>query len=251
MELLGERISGEQDQLLQSERLATIGKFASDMAHEIKNPLQAILTFFEYLPKKYDDPDFRERFSKIAKEEAQRISDLVKELATYANPRPPQFAPVEISQVLDSVLALLENDLHKHRVTLQKGYSHSPMRIEADLDQMKQVFLNLILNAVEAMSPLEGKENLLEIVAYPNGKVLVVKLRDTGCGIEPGRIPVIFAPFFTTKERGSGLGLSIVQNVLRAHHATIEVESQVGQGTTVTLTIPVRQPAVTGSSKAA
>lgn len=238
-----EELRDTRDQMLQSERLATIGKFAADMAHEIKNPLQAIKTYFQYLPQKRDDPEFQERFAELARSEVDRIDHYVRQLATYTNPRPPQFQPIEIQQVIDSVLALLESDLHKARIDVRKGYSPNELTIEADRDQMKQVFLNLCMNAIEAMPSQNGKPNLLEIVAYPNGKVLVVKVRDTGCGITEEQLPVLFAPFFTTKEKGSGLGLSIVQSILRAHSASIDVQSRVGQGTTITLTLPRRQPA--------
>ena len=236
-----EELRDTRDQLLQSERMGTIGKFAADMAHEIKNPLQAILGFFEMLPEKYDDPDFRNRFAKLAQAEAERINDLVRQLMVYAKPKAPDFKWIEISQAIDSVLALLENDLDRNHIEVRKGYSPNGVNVEADRDQMKQVFLNLFTNAIEAMSANGDKAGLLDIVAFPNGKMLIVKIRDTGAGIPENQIPLIFAPFFTTKEKGSGLGLAIVQNILRTHNATIQVESQVGTGTTVIVTFPLRQ----------
>lgn len=245
-----EELRDTRDQLLQSERLATIGKFAADMAHEIKNPLQAIKTFFEYLPTRYNNQEFREEFSQIAKAEVDRIDDLVRQLANFTHPKPPQFKPVEMHQVIDSVLALLEKDLHKHHIEVRKGYSPNGLTVEADRDQMKQVFLNLCTNAIEAMEPAEEKNKLLEIVAYPASQVLVAKVRDTGCGIPQNQVADVFTPSFTTKEKGSGLGLSIVKNILRAHCATIEVESQLGQGTTFTITLPRRQPGMNLSSQA-
>ncbi len=236
-----EELRNTRGQLLYSERMRTIGEFAANMAHEIKNPLQAILTFFQLLPRKYDDPDFRERFSKLAQSEAERISDLVRQLMTYAKPRPPDFKPIEVSQPVDSVLAFLENDLDKYGIEVRKGYSTNGLMLEADRDQMKQVFLNLFTNAIEAMSENASKPNLLDIVAFPDGKHLVVKVRDTGPGIPESHLPMIFAPFFTTKEKGSGLGLAVVQSILQAHNASIRVESQVGAGSTFIITFPHRQ----------
>lgn len=236
-----EELRDTRDQLLHSERMSTIGKFAADMAHEIKNPLQAILGFFEMLPEKYDDPDFRNKFAKLAQSEAERINDLVRQLMVYAKPRAPELKPIEISQAIDGVLALLENDFDRNHIEVRKGYSLNGVTVEADRDQMKQVFLNLFTNAIEAMAANKERAPLLDIVAFPSEKALVVKVRDTGSGIAESQMPLIFAPFFTTKEKGSGLGLAIVQNILRAHNATIQVESQVGVGTTVTIAMPRRQ----------
>ena len=236
-----EELRNTRDQLVQAERLSTIGRFAADMAHEIKNPLQALKTFFELLPMKYDRPDFREGFSQIARQEVERIDHFVRQLATYTNPKPPKFQTVELHQVVDGVLALLENDIANRRIELRKGYSRNGLTVEADRDQMKQVFLNLVMNSVEAMSPEEGKTNQLEIIAYPDGKTLVAKVRDTGCGIPPERLSSLFTPFTSTKEKGTGLGLSIVQSILWAHHGDVKVESEVGRGTTITITLPRRQ----------
>src|SRR3989338_1468695 len=184
-----------------------------------------------------------------------------------APPEPSPFLPFpEISQAIDSVLALLENDLEKSRIEVRKGYSPNGLTVEADRDQMKQVFLNLFANAIEAMAPPPvlgpsgrpsaaapggqtggggaanaEKPRLLDLVAYPDGRTLVVKIRDTGAGIAESQLPLIFAPFFTTKEKGSGLGLAIVQSILQVHGAAIRVESQVGVGTTFTITFPRRQ----------
>ena len=236
-----EELRDTRDQLLYSERMATIGTFASDMAHEIKNPLQSILTYFDLLPSKRGDVEFQERFARLAQAEAERINNLVRQLMTYAAPQTPTFAPLDITHALDSVLALLENDLDRARVEVRKGYSPNGLTVEADRDQMKQVFLNLLANAREAMTANGDRPRLLDLVAYPDGATLVIKIRDTGAGIPEPQVPLIFAPFFTTKEKGSGLGLAIVQNLLRVHGAAIHVESQVGAGTTFTLTFPRRQ----------
>ncbi len=236
-----EELRDTRDQLLHSERLSTIGKFAADMAHEIKNPLSTIHGFLEMLPEKYNDPDFRDRYSKLALAEAERIDDLVRQLMVYARPKAPDFKPIEMAQAIDSVLALLENDLHQNRIEVRKGYSQNGLTVEADRNQMKQVFLNLFTNATEAMVGNGEKPGLLDIVAFPEGDQLIVKVRDAGAGIPESEQRLIFAPFYTTKEKGSGLGLAIVQNILRAHNASIHVESQNGVGTTFTIVIPKRQ----------
>jgi len=248
-----EELRDTRDQMLQSERMATLGKFAIDMAHEIKNPLQAILGFFDLIPSKLDDPEFRTHFAALAKEEAERIDQLVKQLMVYAKPKVPHCQPIEITAAIDSVLALLENDLDRHRITVRKGYSPNGLVVEADRDQMKQVFWNLIRNAVEAMAQSGNPKEVgqvqsdpppryLDIVAFPDEELLVVKIRDTGVGIPEDKLPLLCTPFYTTKERGSGLGLAIVQNILKIHHGSLAIESQLGVGTTVTVLLPRRQP---------
>jgi len=246
-----EEIRDTRDQLVHSERLATIGKFASDMAHEIKNPLQAIRTFLEFLPEKYNDPEFRNRFSKIAKAEVDRISQLVRDLALYASPRLPTCKPVEIHQLMDNVLELLETDLYQHGIDVRKIYWKADVVAEVDRDQIKQVFLNLLMNAIDAMPLAQKLDHILQIVITPSEGDVCISIGDTGCGIPAGQLPSLFAPFFTTKAKGSGLGLSIVQNILKAHHGKIYVESQEGVSTTVILSIPLRQPKTPASAQVA
>lgn len=247
-----EEIRNTRNQLLLSERLATIGQFAANMAHEIKNPLQAILTFFEYLPERHNDSEFRDRFSNLAKSEIERISRLVKELATYTNPKPPKFQPVEIQQVLESVLELLYNDFLEQGIIVRRNYDPKEPMVEADRDQLTQVFLNLMMNAMEAM-PMDGsREDLLEIIVSTRVEDVSVVIKDAGVGIPESQIPTLFTPSFTsTKEKGTGLGLAIVHNIVTAHHGRITVRSQVGVGTSITVSIPYSQPSAPEISKLA
>lgn len=236
-----EELRDTRDQLVQSERLATIGKFAFDMAHEIKNPLQAILTYFEYLPEQYDDPNFRDRFARVARAEAQRISALVRALADFSNPKPPAFETIDLHEVAESVLGLLANDLRREHIDARRAYGPDRLIAEADRDQIKQILLNLFLNAAESMGAVPEDRRALEIRTAQAADAVRIEVRDTGCGIPEEKLPQIFAPFFTTKTKGSGLGLAIVQNIVKAHSGRISVESKVGAGTTVTLTLPIRQ----------
>ncbi len=242
-----DELKDTRDQLIQAERLATIGKFASNMAHEIKNPLQAILTFFEYLPSRYDDPEFRHRFSEIARQEAQRINELVRALVTVSNPKPPVFQMIDLHEAAESVMELMANDLQRQRIEVRREYGPERLIAEADRDQMKQILLNLVMNAVEAMSNSVETNRILEIKTAQLIGQVKISVRDTGCGIAESQQPAIFTPFFTTKEKGSGLGLAIVQNILKAHHGQINLESKVGEGTVFSLILPIRQKQASSS----
>lgn len=231
-----EDLKDTRDQLLQSERLATIGKFANEVAHEIKNPLQAIRTFVEYLPKKYQDKDFREQFSQVVGTEIERIDACVKQLVGFSKPKALEFAPVEINQLLDMSLLLLENDFKKKDILVRKNYLKKDIKFLADRNQLKQVFLNLFLNTLDAMS--NSKSNQLTIETRLNDQQLIIKIADTGCGIETKDLPHIFEPFFSTKESSAGLGLTIVKSIVENHRGRICVESKPEKGTTFTISFP-------------
>lgn len=231
-----EELKDTRDQLLRSERLATIGKFANEVAHEIKNPLQAIKTFVEYLPQKYNDKDFREKFTKIAGTEIERMDSFVKQLVGFSKPKPLEFSPVEINQLLDTTLLLLENEFKKKNALIKRGYLKKDMRLLADRNQLKQVFLDLFLNSLEAMD--ETKPNQLIVETLTNNNCLIVKITDTGCGISSKDLPHLFEPFFTTKQNGAGLGLTIVKSIIENHNGKISVESKLGKGASFCISFP-------------
>jgi len=223
------------DRLVQQERLVAAGQFATGMAHEIKNPLSAIKTFAEYLPEKYHDPAFRERFFRIVQAEIERINQIVKELLDFAKPAPLQLQEVRISQLLQDTLALLSNQMLKQGIEVTSLFEDNGLLIQADPKQLRQAFLNLLLNSLEAM-PSGGR---LEVQTALKTRELVVRVVDTGSGIPVEHHHQIFDPFFTTKERGMGLGLAIVKGVVDRHGGQITVRSQPGVGTTVELALPV------------
>lgn len=232
-----EELKDTRDQLLQSERLATIGKFANEVAHEIKNPLQAIKTFMEYLPQKYNDKDFRDKFAKVVSGEIQSIDSFVKQLAGFSKPKPLELSPLDINQVLDTTLMLLEDDCKRKGILIKRAYLKKNIRILADREQMKQVFLNIFLNSLEAMD--KTKTNKLIVETNQDDKNLAVKITDTGCGIAKEDLLHLFEPFFTTKENGTGLGLTIVKNIVENHGGKISVESKLTEGTTFSINLPL------------
>jgi signal transduction histidine kinase len=222
------------DQLLRQERLAAVGRFAAGMAHEIKNPLAAIKTFAEFLPERYDDREFRERFFRIVQSEIGRVTRIVHELLDFARPAPLQLQAVHIDQLLSDTIELLSNQCLKQGVEVAKAFDEDVSPIRADPHQLRQVFLNVLLNALEAM-PNGGR---LEIQAHRQDGQLRIRVSDTGCGIAEEQRAKLFDPFFTTKERGMGLGLAIVKGVVDRHGGTIRVSSTPGIGTRFEICLP-------------
>jgi signal transduction histidine kinase len=225
-----ERLQLAYERLLKQERLAAAGQFATGMAHEIKNPLSAIKTFAEYLPEKYRDRAFREKFFKIVQSEIDRINTIVKELLEFAKPAPLQAQPVRVSQVLDETLTLLSNQTLKHGVEVQRAFLENGLTIHADPKQLKQMLLNLLLNSLEAM-PHGGRLTLA--TSLQDERLLLTVMMDTGCGIPDEYQAKLFDPFFTTKERGIGLGLVVVKGVVERHGGSMVIRSRPGAGTTV------------------
>ena len=222
------------NRLVDQERLVTAGQFAAGMAHEIKNPLSAIKTFAQYLPERYQDPVFREKFFRIVQEEIDRINAIVRELLEFAKPAPLQLQPVRVCQLLEDTLTLLSNQLLKQGVELRKSFHDNGTTVHADPKQLKQAVLNVLLNSLEAM-PSGGR---LEVGTEIRDGGMLLRVADSGCGIPEEHRHRLFDPFFTTKERGMGLGLAIVKGVVERHGGQISVQSRLGHGTTVELMLP-------------
>ena len=237
-----------------ADRLTSIGTMAAGMAHEIKNPLQSIKTFTQLLPKRYEDPDFRKTFSEVVPPEVQRIDDIVTQLLDFARPKPAMFERQDLASVISDVLALVANQIKKRDIDLVMKIPPDLPPLVGDTHQLKQVFLNLFLNAIDAMRDRperrlyvklsEGFGRLSEnaqggLDQTPSIRITVT---DTGCGIPQDNIGQLFNPFFTTKDNGSGLGLSVVHSIIEEHGGEISVTSESDVGTTFNVMLP-RLPA--------
>ncbi len=234
---LNDQLRAAYARLLTQERFAAAGQFATGMAHEIKNPLSAIKTFAEYLPEKYQDPEFRSKFFRIVQSEIDRINTLLKDLLEFAKPAKPELEPVRIAVLLEETLTLLSSRLLAKGVELRRAFQENGLMIQADPKQLKQVLLNLILNSLDAM-PDGGR---LEVSTQAREGWLILQISDTGCGIHSEHQHQVFDPFFTTKERGMGLGLAVVKGIVDRHGGQIFIRSDPGQGTTAELMLPVMQ----------
>ena len=223
-----------------AERLASFGALAAGIAHEIKNPLVAIRTFAELLPERFGDVDFREDFSKVVIKEISRIDDLVGRLRGIAATAPQQIGAVDLRDPINDTLALLRGQLEQTRTAVMRDFQDPAPFVSIDESQLKQLFLNLFLNAIEAM----GTEGVLTVrITRKHAQglpLIVVDVSDTGPGISEAVAANIFDPFFTTKARGSGLGLTICRGIADAHRGTIRAERNTeGPGTTIVVELPV------------
>jgi len=221
-----------------AERLASLGTLVAGIAHEIKNPLVAIKTFAELLPERFADADFRDDFSGVVVREIERIDGLVGRLRDLAAPSPVAAPPVDIREPLAETIALLRAQFEQTRTTVSRELATSPLFVAVDAAQLKQLFLNLCINAIEAM----GHGGELIVKAHQRLRQghpwVAVEVLDTGPGI-PDLIRLkIFDPFFTTKARGSGLGLAICHSIVDAHRGTIRADSIRGRGARLTVEFP-------------
>lgn len=238
-----EELRRTQDTLVQSAKLAAVGELAASVAHEINNPLMVILGNSGLLLREAapDSPQHL-RLSGIVTE-ANRAGKIVRDLLDFARRREPNRGPVSVPELLERALELLHAKLRRASVDVERVFDAALPAILADRDQLTQVFLNLITNAVDAMD--DGGTLVLETATRQDddGRTLItVGVSDTGPGIPPEHLARIFEPFYTTKPegRGTGLGLSVSLGIVRMHGGAIDVDSKPGRGTTMRVTLPVR-----------
>ncbi|HEX9779862.1 MAG TPA: ATP-binding protein [bacterium] len=231
-------LAAQRDQLLfeirRGDQMKAVATLAAGLAHEIKNPLSSIRTFTEYLEANHADHEFRAKFRKIVGGEVDRINRIVQELLEFAKPQPPKLEPVELSKALDETLELLNNELVKRHVEVQKDYA-APAMVLGDRQKLQQVFLNLVLNSLDAMN---GAGRVVASLSL-SGPEAVLAIRDNGQGIPREQIGKVFDPFFSTKPHGTGLGLSVVRSIIAEHGGKIAMESAGRQGVTVTIRLPL------------
>jgi signal transduction histidine kinase len=209
---------------------------AASAAHEIKNGLVAVNTFTEVLLEKSEDKEM----AGVVRRELKRIDSLVTQMLRFASPKLPTLKPVTVHHVLDHSLRLLEHQMAGRQIILKRDYRAAPGVVRGDEAQLQQVFMNLLLNAIEAINGSGELMIATEICAEtPNGKKLKVSITDSGTGISRDNLPRVFEPFFTTKKNGTGLGLAICQRVAQEHQGCIEVRSEPGRGSTFIVSLVV------------
>ncbi len=224
-----------------AERLASLGYVAAGLAHEIKNPLVSIKTLAQLLPERFDDAEFREQFTSIAISEIDRICCIVSDLLNFAKSSEPEFAQVDIRKLIDEVILLLSVRTDESGIAVVKKFPEHIPSVYGDTSQLKQLLLNLLLNSLEAAQ--KGGAITISLTTGNHGlevESIIIKITDTGTGIESENLIHIFEPFFTTKGKGTGLGLSICKRIVSRHGGNIFVDSVHKQGTTVTVELPVK-----------
>jgi signal transduction histidine kinase len=235
-----EELKDTKTQLLHLEKLAVTGKLARAVAHEINNPLAAIKTFTEYLDENYNDQEYRAKFKRIVGMEIERITQVVSELFDLAKSRAPQIQRhVDIHRILDSVVMLFDHELIKKAISLNKNYAPEDLFCDVDPNQIKQCFLNLVLNSMQAFEDTPGPKEITLSTRKLSPTRMCIMVADTGKGISQDNLPKIFEASFTTKKEGHGIGLGIVSDIIKNHHGDIKVESKPGIGTTFTVELPL------------
>ncbi|RPI20482.1 MAG: HAMP domain-containing protein, partial [Acidobacteria bacterium] len=237
---VGERtaeLKNMQDHLIQTEKLAALGKLAAGVAHEINNPLTGILTNSSLMLEDCGEEDARRSDLQTIVDETLRCRKIVKGLLDFARQTPPHKQLINLSEVVEDVLALVRNQAGFRDISVTTRLDPTPCSIMADRDQMRQVILNIVLNAAEAMAGRGELEISSSVEQKDNGIRLAI--RDNGPGIPDEVKGRIFEPFFTTKSTGTGLGLSIAYGIVERHGGEISITSTWGKGTTVSLTLPL------------
>jgi signal transduction histidine kinase len=239
---LYEDLKRSKSYIRRADRLASLGTLTAGLAHEIRNPLVAIKTLTQLLPERIDDEEFRNQFLKIASGEVDRISSLVNELLDFARPSDPKWELEDINTILDGMILLVSTETKKKLITIIKNYASNLPPAQIDREQIKQVILNILLNAIDATSE-NGKITVkTRSFIKPGGEPYVqIEFTDTGCGIPSEHLEDIFNPFFTTKASGSGLGLSISNQIVQDHKGYIDVDSQLEKGSSFFINLPVNQ----------
>jgi two-component system NtrC family sensor kinase len=226
-----------QEQLLQSEKLAAMGRLTSQVAHELNNPLYGIMNTLELLKTEISPQSKRRKILEMAHSETIRLSEMLRKMLSFSKPDQEERQPVKINSVLDEILLLHEKQFRELDIKIDSRFAQGLDQVNASKNQLRQVFLNMIANARDAM-PDGGT---LTVTTSGNSDEISVEISDTGIGIPEENLKKIFDSFFTTKDeiKGVGLGLSVCYGFIQDHGGDIKVESQVGAGTTFTITLPV------------
>ena len=223
-----------------SERLASIGMMSATFAHEIRNPLTSLKTFAQLMPEKYNDEEFREMFSKLVVREIDRINSLIGDLLDFSTEKEVDSAnEFELNTLIDEIIEYMKGrlEIDRQNIRIEKVYNNQRIKLYGDVEKLKQAFINIINNGCEAMNG----SGILQVEILPNSRNVDISISDTGEGINPDEITRIFDPFMTTKEMGVGLGLAISKRVIEDQHGKIEVKSKLSKGTTVTVSLPLKQ----------
>jgi signal transduction histidine kinase len=223
-----------EELLIRSEKLSAIGQLAAGVAHEIRNPLTALKGFTQLLSAKYPETP---HYFNIMANEIDRITLIVNEFMTLAKPHFTQFNCEPLEPILQSVISILETQAILLNVELKVSYDQTSPLVYGNVDQLKQVFLNIIKNAFEAMP--KGGEVTLSVTTMEDGYVHI-QIKDEGSGIPEELIKRIGEPFLTTKEKGTGLGIMISTRIIEAHKGTLQLSSVPNEGTMVEITLPVQ-----------
>lgn len=227
-----------EQQLYHADKLSSIGQLAASVAHEIKNPLASIKTLGQLLQEETQANDSRREYIDVIVSEVNRLNAVVEQLLKYAKPEGSSFREIAFAEIIKPVIALVHHESERHRVSLQTDYPDD-LKVFVDSEKLKQVFLNLIFNAIQALN--DGGKITVKAFREDESPWVTFEVRDNGVGMPEETLARVFEPFFTTRQRGTGLGLAIVKKIIDLHGGKIEVSSAPGKGTCFTIYLPGKQ----------
>jgi len=237
-----------QEEILRMDRLVSLGEISMGIAHEIRNPLAGIRITAQAMEEELPEGDPKREYLLRIIKEIDRLNDLLKSFFSFAKPEKPEFSLCHVQEIVKEVYFLIQKDLRDRGIDFIQDYAEGLPLVRVDFNQMKQAFLNLLLNSIQAM-PRGGFLRIGcalgedSFVKNQGNRFLEITVSDTGKGIEEEYLPRIFDPFFTTKAKGLGLGLSITYRIIKRHHGTITVKSKKGEGTIFYIKLPVESQA--------
>ncbi len=233
-------------EITRNQRLASVGRLAAGVAHEIRNPLSSIKGFATYFKERYPDAPQDQKTANIMITEVDRLNRVVGQLLEFAKPVPVSPKLTSLQGLVDDSIRLIEQKAKEKQISVNTLNSAKVDRAVIDPDRINQVLLNLYLNAIESMEP--GGELGVELSADEDDHRIEIRVSDTGCGIPEEHLSRIFDPYFTTKSTGTGLGLAIAHNIMEAMGGKINISSRLGKGTTITLTLPIKEELLKNSN---
>ena len=240
-------LQATQDQLVRRENLASLGQLAAGVAHELNNPLATVLLYADIMLRELSDDDSRRADLEIILRETNRCKTTVASLLDFARQHQVEAKEIDLNALIENIVEIERQHDVYDQVDIRLDLSPTLPHVQADMTQLRAVFINLLSNAAEAMP--EGGMVLIKTIPGPTD-MITITIEDTGEGIAPEIIPKLYTPFFTTKPvgKGIGLGLAITYGIVKMHRGQIQVESQVGEGTTFTIRLPIRLP-IAGATK--
>jgi signal transduction histidine kinase len=230
-------IKALEEKLRQADRLAALGALSAGLAHEIKNPLSAIKTFVQLLPKKVENPSFMEKFNVTVPREIDRINQLVEDLLELTRKRIRTLVDVDVNRLILQSIDLHGEEMERRHIVFEKHLDKLLPPVRGDSETLYRAFSNLLINAIQAMP--NGGFFFISSELDCVSSVVKITFRDTGFGMDEETLRNLFNPFFTTKDKGVGLGMALAQKIIEDHRGAIEVMSEKGIGTTFVLRLPV------------
>jgi two-component system sensor histidine kinase HydH len=226
-----------QEKVHRSERLASLGRLAAGVAHEIRNPLSSIKGFAQYFVKRFSGHDEEQGYASVMVKEVDRLNRVITDLLDFAGPKEPRREPQSLETIAEQAVKLLTPDLEARKVEVVREYEPDLPAVSVDRDRISQVFINLLLNALESMEA--GGEIRIGLRRCGPPPAVEASIADTGAGIPEGDLEKVFEPFFSGKKKGTGLGLAIVHQIIESHRGDIRVESRPGEGTVFRIRLPL------------